>query len=194
MLSFMPMAALAYLFKALGRGRRKRGARKENPALGRVRLCAAYPVVRVTHWSNRGPIPKAKGPHGPVCDCTGAPQHRSERVHRLMIHYVSVGSNDIKRARSFYDPLMSLIGFRVLKSSAASVHYGASDIVFSLETPENGRPATAGNGVHVAFQAPDRETVRRFHKTAIENGGADEGPPGIRNQYNANYTALLCGT
>jgi len=141
-LSFMPMAALAYLFKALGRGRRKRGAREENPALGRVRLCAAYPVVRVTHWSNRGPIPKAKGPHGPVCDCTEAPQRRSERVHRLMIHYVSVGSNDIKRARSFYDPLMSLIGFRVLKSSAASVHYGASDIVFSLETPENGRPAT----------------------------------------------------
>ena len=44
-----------------------------------------------------------------------------------------------------------------------------------------------GNGVHVAFQAPDRETVRRFHKTAIENGGADEGPPGIRNQYKANY-------
>jgi hypothetical protein len=33
--------------------------------------------------------------------------------------------------------------------------YGASDIVFSLETPEDGRPATAGNGVHVAFQAPD---------------------------------------
>ena len=41
--------------------------------------------------------------------------------------------------------------------------------------------------MHVAFQAPDRETVRRFHRTAIENGGTDEGEPGLRPQYNANY-------
>jgi catechol 2,3-dioxygenase-like lactoylglutathione lyase family enzyme len=104
-----------------------------------------------------------------------------------MIHHVSVGTNDIKRAKAFYDPLMSLIGFRLLKHSDKAAHYGASDIVFSLETPTDGRPATAGNGVHVAFQAPDRETVRRFHETALANGGADEGAPGIRENYNANY-------
>jgi catechol 2,3-dioxygenase-like lactoylglutathione lyase family enzyme len=104
-----------------------------------------------------------------------------------MIHHVSVGTNDIKRAKTFYDPLMSLIGFRILKESDKSVHYGASDIVFSLETPTDGLPATAGNGVHVAFQAPDRETVRRFHETALANGGTDEGAPGIRENYNANY-------
>jgi hypothetical protein len=73
------------------------------------------------------------------------------------------------------------------RRAETSVHYGASDIVFSVETPHDGRPATAGNGVHIAFQAPDRETVRRFHKTAIDNGGVDDGPPGIREQYNANY-------
>jgi catechol 2,3-dioxygenase-like lactoylglutathione lyase family enzyme len=104
-----------------------------------------------------------------------------------MIHHVSVGTNDVARARAFYDPLMQLIGFRVLKASSRSVHYGASDIVFSLETPVDGRPASVGNGVHIAFQAPDRETVRRFHQTAIEAGGTDEGAPGIREQYNANY-------
>ncbi|MBW7972662.1 VOC family protein [Bradyrhizobium sp. BR 10289] len=104
-----------------------------------------------------------------------------------MIHHVSVGTNDVRRARAFYDPLMALIGFRVLKSSDRSVHYGASDIVFSLETPADGQPASAGNGVHVAFQAPDRETVRRFHATALAHGGHDEGAPGIREQYNANY-------
>jgi catechol 2,3-dioxygenase-like lactoylglutathione lyase family enzyme len=63
-----------------------------------------------------------------------------------MIHHVSVGTNDIKRAKAFYDPLMSLIGFRILKQSGKSAHYGASDIVFSLETPTDGFPATAGNG------------------------------------------------
>ena len=104
-----------------------------------------------------------------------------------MIHHVSVGTNDLRRARLFYDSLMVLIGFRVLKSSERSVHYGASDIVFSLETPVNGKPASPGNGVHIAFQAPDRETVRRFHSAAMANGGSDEGAPGIRENYNANY-------
>ena len=104
-----------------------------------------------------------------------------------MIHHVSVGTNDVARARAFYDPLMQLIGLRVLKSSSRSAHYGASDIIFSLETPADGRPASAGTGVHIAFQAPDRETVRRFHRTAIENGGTDDGEPGLRPHYNANY-------
>lgn len=104
-----------------------------------------------------------------------------------MIHHVSLGSNDLVRARAFYDPLMRLIGLRVLKASDSAVHYGASDIIFSLETPVDGAAATPGNGVHIAFQAPDRETVRRFHAAAMAKGGKDEGPPGIRTKYNANY-------
>ncbi|MCP3401894.1 MULTISPECIES: VOC family protein [unclassified Bradyrhizobium] len=104
-----------------------------------------------------------------------------------MIHHVSIGTNDIRRAKAFYDPLMSLIGFRLLKGSERSLHYGASDIVFSLETPLNGLPAMAGNGAHIAFQALNRETVRTFHKTAITNGGVDEGAAGIRENYFANY-------
>jgi catechol 2,3-dioxygenase-like lactoylglutathione lyase family enzyme len=51
----------------------------------------------------------------------------------------------------------------------------------------NGKPASPGNGVHIAFQAPDRETVRRFHAAAVANGGSDDGAPGIREKYNANY-------
>jgi len=108
-----------------------------------------------------------------------------------MIHHVSLGTNDAGRAKTFYGPLMSLIGFRLLKHSESALHYGASDIVFSLETPIDGRPATSGNGVHIAFQAPDRETVRRFHQMAVANGGTNEGAPGIRSEYNANYYAAF---
>ena len=59
--------------------------------------------------------------------------------------------------------------------------------MFSLETPVNGSRATPGNGVHTAFHAPDQETVRRFHEVATANGGTDEGAPGVRENYNANY-------
>jgi catechol 2,3-dioxygenase-like lactoylglutathione lyase family enzyme len=104
-----------------------------------------------------------------------------------MIHHVSLGSNDVPRAKAFYRPLMDMIGFRLLKESDDAAHYGASEIVFSIVRPADGRPATPGNGVHIAFQAPDRETVRHFHATALAAGGRDEGSPGIREKYNANY-------
>lgn len=104
-----------------------------------------------------------------------------------MIHHISVGTNDIERAKAFYDQLMPLMGFRLFKASDKAAHYGASDIVFSVQIPLDGLSATPGNGVHVAFQAPDRETVRRFYETALANGGRDEGAPGIRENYNANY-------
>jgi catechol 2,3-dioxygenase-like lactoylglutathione lyase family enzyme len=105
----------------------------------------------------------------------------------LMIHHVSVGTNRLERAKAFYDLLMPLIGFRLLKASETAVHYGASDIVFSVQTPLDGRPAGPGNGIHIAFQALDRESVRRFHEIALANGGRDEGAPGIRENYNSNY-------
>ncbi len=67
---------------------------------------------------------------------------------------MSVGVNDVPRAKAFYDPLMQLVGLRVRQADAESVDYGNEQLVFSLETPTNGRPATPGNGVHIAFSAP----------------------------------------
>ena len=86
---------------------------------------------------------------------------------------------------------MPSIGLRLLKHSQTALHHGASDIIFSLETPIDGRPAIPGNGVHIAFQAPDRATVSRPHKNAVANGETDEGGPGIREHYNANYYAAF---
>lgn len=104
-----------------------------------------------------------------------------------MIHHVSIGTNDVKRARAFYDPLMTLLGYRNMRDHPHSLDYGVTDAVFSVETPVNGAPATAGNGVHVCFQAADRETVREFHRLALELGGVDVGAPGVRPNYDAHY-------
>ncbi|HKY80385.1 MAG TPA: VOC family protein [Sphingobium sp.] len=104
-----------------------------------------------------------------------------------MIHHVSVGTNDVARARGFYDPLMTLLGYRNLRDHPHSLDYGVTDVVFSLETPVNGEPATAGNGVHICFEAANRETVRAFHRLALELGGTDEGVPGVRPNYDAHY-------
>lgn len=103
------------------------------------------------------------------------------------ISHVSVGVNDVKRAKAFYDPLMRLLGLRVRAADEESVDYGSDVLAFSLETPLDGKPATPGNGVHIAFAAPDRATVRKFHEEALKLGGRDAGPPGLRPEYGPNY-------
>jgi catechol 2,3-dioxygenase-like lactoylglutathione lyase family enzyme len=104
------------------------------------------------------------------------------------IHHVSVGVNDVARSKAFYDPLMQLLGLRVRQADDESVDYGDdAGLVFSLETPTDKRPATAGNGVHIAFTARDREVVNGFYELALRLGGRDAGPPGPRPQYSDDY-------
>jgi catechol 2,3-dioxygenase-like lactoylglutathione lyase family enzyme len=42
-------------------------------------------------------------------------------------------------------------------------------------------------GFHVAFSAPSREAVDRFHAAALEAGGRDNGAPGLRPEYHEGY-------
>ena len=104
-----------------------------------------------------------------------------------MIHHVSVGTNDIKRARTFYDAVLKLVGLRLLSADDESADYGVGAVLFSVETPVNARAAAPGNGVHIAFEAIDRKAVREFHRIGLKHGGADDGKPGLRPEYDANY-------
>ncbi|MEO0884091.1 MAG: VOC family protein, partial [Pseudomonadota bacterium] len=51
----------------------------------------------------------------------------------------------------------------------------------------DGMTATNGNGTHVAFLATSRNVVDDFYNAALETGGTDEGPPGLRTHYHPNY-------
>jgi catechol 2,3-dioxygenase-like lactoylglutathione lyase family enzyme len=108
-----------------------------------------------------------------------------------MLHHVSLGTNDLARAKSFYDPLMEYLGLRCIKQSNRIVAYGLTAVLFSLERPVNQRPATAGNGIHVAFHAGHRNTVRACYEAGLANGGTDDGAPGVRTQYDPHYYAAF---
>ena len=110
-----------------------------------------------------------------------------------MIHHVSLGTNDLRRARAFYDAVLGVVGLRLLKHDEESLDYGIGDILFSLETPVDGAPATPGNGVHICFAARDRAMVQQFHAVALAHGGTDAGAPGVRPKYDAHYYgAFVC--
>ena len=102
-----------------------------------------------------------------------------------MIGFAMVGTNDMARARTFYDPLMPLLGASVKTawSTEGRVWYTASpDTPMLVVTkPFDGQPATPGNGSMVALVVPSREAVDAAHLRAVELGGADEGGPGKRS-------------
>lgn len=104
-----------------------------------------------------------------------------------MIDHISVGTNNIARARAFYDSVLGCVGLRLLQSSERSADYGVASILFSVETPLDGGPATCGNGAHVAFAVGRRDLVETFHRTALAHGGRDAGAPGLRPEYDAHY-------
>jgi catechol 2,3-dioxygenase-like lactoylglutathione lyase family enzyme len=108
-----------------------------------------------------------------------------------MLSHVSLGTSDAARAAAFYDPVLAVLGMRKLCERDGSIDYGTAMTVFSLEKPTDGKPASAGNGVHVAFAAGTRDQVDAFHRAALAHGGSDAGAPGLRPEYDANYYAAF---
>jgi predicted lactoylglutathione lyase len=69
--------------------------------------------------------------------------------------------------------------------------YGRQFPEFWVGFPFDGGDASAGNGVHVCFNANSIAEVQAFHAKALELGGRDEGKPGLRREYADNYYAAF---
>jgi catechol 2,3-dioxygenase-like lactoylglutathione lyase family enzyme len=108
-----------------------------------------------------------------------------------MLHHLSLGIADLDRARAFYDPVMAELGLSRTLDVEDAVGYGAGITSFSLNRPADGKPASPGNGVHVAFEVEHRAAVVAFHRVALAQGGSDDGPPGLRPEYDPNYYAAF---
>ena len=101
-----------------------------------------------------------------------------------MIGYATVGTNDIDRARSFYDTLLAEIGARRVMEFAENgfTFYGTGGRSpgLAVTRPYNGEEAKPGNGTMVALVMDSRDKVDRLYGKALQLGGTDEGAPGIR--------------
>jgi lactoylglutathione lyase len=109
-----------------------------------------------------------------------------------MFSHVTLGVSDFARAIGFYRGLMDLLGHSPRFEDAGKGWAGWQPAqggrpLFIITVPFDGRAASPGNGTMIAFLAPDRATVDRSHAYALENGGGDEGKPGLRPQYHADY-------
>jgi catechol 2,3-dioxygenase-like lactoylglutathione lyase family enzyme len=103
----------------------------------------------------------------------------------MTVAHVAVNVSDWARAKGFYEPALGLLGYRIVYEEEGVLAYFADDrgLDFGI-----GRRDPVG-GAHVAFECDDRPSVDAFHAAALEAGGRDNGPPGLRPQYDANYYA-----
>ncbi|MBB3240007.1 MULTISPECIES: VOC family protein [unclassified Pseudomonas] len=104
--------------------------------------------------------------------------------------HVTVGTNDLAEARTFYDRVLKEIGLnRVADLDESGSIWGVDKPSFFVLKPANGNPANVGNGVTVSFEAPSRAAVHAFHETALAAGGTCEGQPGSRSWAENAYAA-----
>ena len=111
-----------------------------------------------------------------------------------MIAYVTVGADDIAQARRFYGAFLPALGY-ILSEGPEGLSYrlpvppGQSPTLpdFYVKPTFDGRPASAGNGVMIAFEAHNQHQVRDLHAAALAAGGTDEGPTGFRASYGADF-------
>lgn len=111
-----------------------------------------------------------------------------------MIAYVTVGADDIARAKQFYSAFLPALNYE-LEESSEGLSYtlptepGQSHAMpdFYVKAPFDGLQATVGNGVMIAFEARCQKQVRDLHSAALAAGGFDEGQPGFRAAYGPHF-------
>jgi len=107
-----------------------------------------------------------------------------------MIDHIGMPVADIARATEFYLQAFAPLGIAiVMQVSAEETGHGAA-VGFGA----NGKPffwigegERLGGHVHVAFVTDSRSAVDAFYAAALAAGAKDNGPPGLRPHYHANY-------
>lgn len=108
-----------------------------------------------------------------------------------MLSHISLGVRDLAAAASFYDAALAALGYARLWTGENGLGYGAPGGGEKLNIFRHDDASPPGRGFHLAFSAPDRSAVDRFHAAALANGGQDDGAPGLRPRYGAQYYAAF---
>ncbi|MEL6853590.1 MAG: VOC family protein [Cyanobacteria bacterium J06607_13] len=113
-----------------------------------------------------------------------------------MFDHLSIGVTDLTQSLTFYDAALKPLGISRMfamgdRGIAAYVDSNQRSFwLYSKDAEQNNlEEFPSPPRFHLAFQAVDRAAVDSFYKSAIAQGGKDEGPPGIRAHYHPNYYA-----
>ncbi len=109
-----------------------------------------------------------------------------------MLSHVTIGSNNLDRAKAFYDKVLGVLGISCIADERQHGLFGYA--AGPNKTPQvwimrpiDGAPGSVGNGGTLAFNAKRRAEVDDFYRAALAAGATDEGAPGLRPHYHPDY-------
>ena len=101
-----------------------------------------------------------------------------------MIGYVTLGTDNLAKAKAFYAPPFEHMKLQVCFEDAQVVSWGDKDDEtvprFFVCYPFDDKPASTGNGTMTAFRVKTASDVDILYEAAMRGGGSDEGKPGFR--------------
>ena len=108
-----------------------------------------------------------------------------------MIDHIGMPVSDIARATDFYLKALAPLGIGMIMQVPAEVTGNGAAVGFGADEKPffwmGEGPVPEGTHVHVAFVASSRADVDAFYQAALAAGGRDNGAPGLRPHYHANY-------
>lgn len=112
-----------------------------------------------------------------------------------MLDHLAIDVSDLERSAAFYEAALTPLGYRLQRRTNGHAAFGVA--VGPSKSPDpagdfwivQGQPQP--KAVHLAFSAISRQAVAAFHAAALTAGGRDNGAPGLRPQYHADYFAAF---
>jgi catechol 2,3-dioxygenase-like lactoylglutathione lyase family enzyme len=98
-----------------------------------------------------------------------------------MFSHIMIGTNDLEKARAFYDKLLGTLDIPPARVDGHRIFYMTKTGVFSVSKPIDGKPATVANGSTIGFACKSPAEADAWHAAGLAAGGtAIENPPGVR--------------
>ena len=98
-----------------------------------------------------------------------------------MFSHIMIGTDDLDRAKTFYDKLLGTIDVPPASIDGNRMFYITKTGILSITKPINGQPATTANGMTIGFATQSPEQTRAWHEAGLAAGAtACEDPPGVR--------------
>jgi catechol 2,3-dioxygenase-like lactoylglutathione lyase family enzyme len=113
----------------------------------------------------------------------------TQELHRgRLIDHIQLVVRDLAASQKFYTAVFKSLDIPM--GGTGEGFFWADELFISTPDSEAAQGVLTGRH-HLAFQAANRAAVDTFYKTALANGGKDNGAPGERPYHPGYYAAFV---
>lgn len=108
-------------------------------------------------------------------------------TEQVIFDHIGIGASNLEASRAFFLQSLAPLGVGIVMQGPGFIGLGRGQKPSLWLAEAADQPAP----LHLAFAAEDRRQVDEFYRAALAAGGKDNGPPGLRSHYHANYYAAF---